>query len=72
MIFISSFDMMVMSDTNAFSDQKRLRGQIEIFLYRAPKQNRDELVEVNNDLEIFSQNMVHMDLKYFVLPVGKM
>jgi hypothetical protein len=47
MIFISSFDMMVMNDTNAFSDQKPLRGQIEIFLYRAPDQYHDELVEVN-------------------------
>jgi hypothetical protein len=36
-----------MSNTNTSSNQKSLRGHIEIFLYRAPKKNHDGMVEVN-------------------------
>jgi uncharacterized protein YbaA (DUF1428 family) len=36
-----------MSITNTSSNLKGSRGQIEIFLYRAPKKNHDGMVEVN-------------------------
>jgi len=36
-----------MSSTNTSSIKKGSRGHIEIFLYRAPKKNHDEMVEVN-------------------------
>ena len=36
-----------MSNTNISSNKKGSRGHIEIFLYRAPKKNHDEMVEVN-------------------------
>ncbi|MDF0682489.1 MAG: DUF1428 family protein [Candidatus Nitrosocosmicus sp.] len=36
-----------MSNTNTSSNQKGSRGHIEIFLYRAPKKNHDEMVQVN-------------------------
>ena len=42
-----------MTNTNAFSNQKRSCGQIEIFLYRAPKKNHDEMVEVNRQSRDF-------------------
>ena len=36
-----------MSSTNTSSNQTGSRGQIEIFLYRAPKKNHDGMLEVN-------------------------
>ena len=36
-----------MINTNISSNKKGSRGHIEIFLYRAPKKNHDEMVEVN-------------------------
>ena len=42
-----------MSSTNTFSNQKDSRGHIEIFLYRAPKKNHDEMVEVNRQSRDF-------------------
>ena len=42
-----------MTNTNAFSNQKHSCRQIEIFLYRAPKKNHGELVEVNRQSRDF-------------------
>ena len=42
-----------MTGTNAFSNQKHSCRQIEIFLYRAPRKNHDELVEVNRQSRDF-------------------
>ena len=42
-----------MSSTNTSSNQKGTRGQIEIFLYHAPKKNHDEMVEVNRQSRNF-------------------
>jgi uncharacterized protein YbaA (DUF1428 family) len=42
-----------MANTNTSSDQIDSRGQIEIFLYRAPKKNHDEMVEVNRQSRDF-------------------
>ena len=36
-----------MGNTNTSSNLKNSRGHIEIFLYRAPKKNHDEMMEVN-------------------------
>ena len=36
-----------MSNINTSSNQKGSISRIEIFLYRAPKKNHDEMVEVN-------------------------
>jgi hypothetical protein len=40
-------------NTNAFSNQKHPFLQIEIFLYRAPKKNHDEWVEINRQSRDF-------------------
>jgi hypothetical protein len=40
-------------NTNAFSNQKHPFRQIEIFLYRAPKKNYDEWVEINRQSRDF-------------------
>jgi hypothetical protein len=42
-----------MSSTNTSSNLKGSRGQIEIFLYRAPKKNHDGMVEVNRQSRDF-------------------
>ena len=42
-----------MSTTNTSSNLKRSRGHIEIFLYRAPKKNHDEMVEINRQSRDF-------------------
>jgi hypothetical protein len=42
-----------MSSTNTSSIKKGSRGHIEIFLYRAPKKNHDEMVEVNKQSRDF-------------------
>lgn len=41
------------NNTNTSSNQKDSRGQIEIFLYRTPKKNHDEMVEVNRQSRDF-------------------
>ena len=42
-----------MSTTNSSSNLKNSRGHIEIFLYRAPKKNHDEMVEINRQSRDF-------------------
>ncbi len=42
-----------MSGTNTSSNLKGSRGQIVIFLYRAPKKNHDGIVEVNRQSRDF-------------------
>ena len=42
-----------MSGTNTSSNLKGSRGQIVIFLYRAPKKNHDGMVEVNRQSRDF-------------------
>jgi len=42
-----------MSSTNTSSNQKGSISRIEIFLYRAPKKNHDEMVEVNRQSRDF-------------------
>jgi len=42
-----------MSSTNTSSIKKGSRGHIEIFLYRAPKKNHAEMVEVNRQSRAF-------------------
>ena len=42
-----------MGNTNTSSNLKNSRGHIEIFLYRAPKKNHDEMVEVNRQSRDF-------------------
>ena len=42
-----------MSSTNTSSNLTGSRGQIEIFIYRAPKKNHDGLVEVNRQSRDF-------------------
>ena len=42
-----------MSTTNTSSNLKNSRGHIEIFLYRAPKKNHDEMVEINRQSRDF-------------------
>ena len=42
-----------MSSTNTSSNQKGPRGHVEIFLYRAPMKNHDEMVEVNKQSRDF-------------------
>ena len=53
MIFIFSIGMSIMSSTNTSSNQKGSRGHIEVFLYRAPKKNRDGMLEVNRQSRDF-------------------
>ena len=42
-----------MTNTNAFSNQKRSCGHLKISLYRAPMKNHDEMVEVNRESRDF-------------------
>ena len=42
-----------MSNSNTSLNQKISRNNVEIFLYRAPKKNHDEMMEVNRQSRDF-------------------
>jgi hypothetical protein len=60
-----------MTNTNAFSNQKRSCGQLEIFLYRAPKKNHDEMVEVNRQSRDFFSKHGASGFEVFSLASGE-
>ena len=60
-----------MSSTNTSSNLKGSRGQIEIFLYRAPKKNHDGMVEVNRQSRDFFTKHGASSFEVFSLTVEK-
>jgi hypothetical protein len=60
-----------MTNTNAFSNQKRSCGQLEIFLYRGPKKNHDEMAEVNRQSRDFFTKHGASGFEVFSLASGE-
>ena len=58
-------------NTNAFSNQKHPFRQIEIFLYRAPKKNHDEWVEINRQSRDFFTKHGASGFEVFTLANGE-